>query len=160
MFYDNTRQGSHAVAAYTLVMSILASALLIHQMTGGDSSQFYLPLFETDLGSTMTLYGSILVAFYLLFAAFALLMSSGVKRELRFMILPWILFNAVYTFCLYGYGIWLVYAYYSLLWSVFACLIAFIKASFHVYFHLCVHSQYQLIKLNQMPVIEVFYPQM
>ncbi|XP_037070822.1 uncharacterized protein LOC119091984 [Pollicipes pollicipes] len=160
MFYDNTRQGSHAVAAYTVVMSIVAIIFFTYQIAGGDSSQFYLPLFESNKGSSTTTWGLLLVLLYVIFAALSILMSSGVKRELRFMVLPWIIYNFLYLLLLLVYGTWLVYTYYSLLWSVMACMIIYLLAALHFYLHLCVYSQYQLIKFSQMPIIEVYYPQL
>ncbi|KAF0307374.1 hypothetical protein FJT64_002301 [Amphibalanus amphitrite] len=163
MFYDNTRQGSHAVAAYCLVMNILAIVFVIYQMAGGESSQFYLPLFESNNGgySNSTLgWGLGLILYFVIFASLTLMMSSGVKRELRFMLLPWIIYNFLFVLLMLVFGGWLVYTYYSLLYSVMALVILYLFAALHFYCHLCVYSQYQLIKFNQMPIIEVYYPQL
>ena len=42
------------------------------------------------------------------------MMSSGVKRELRYMILPWLLYNFLFVLLMLVFGGWLVYTYYSL----------------------------------------------
>ena len=46
------------------------------------------------------------------------------------------------------------------LYSVMALVLLYLFAALHFYLHLCVYSQYQLIKFNQMPIIEVYYPQL
>lgn len=163
MFYDNTRQGSHAVAAYCLVMNILSIVFIIYQLCGGESSQFYLPLFEANMGGankTMLWWGPALILYFVLFVAFTWMMSAGVKRDLRFMMLPWLIYNFAFVLLLLVFGGWLVYTYYSLLYSVMSLILIYLFASLHLYCHVCVHSQYQLIKSNQMPIIEVYYPQL
>jgi len=143
-----------------MVTSVVAITFFAYQMAGGDSSQFYLPLFEATAGESMTGFGVLTCAYFALFALFAMLMSMGVKRDLRYMLLPWLLHNVIHVLGLLTFGSWMVYTYYSLLWATMACIFAYLLAALHIYLHVCVHSQYQLIKFGQMPIIEVYYPQL
>ena len=59
-------------------------------------------------------WGLGLIIYFTLFAIFTLMMSSGVKRELRFMLLPWIIYNFLFVLLMLVFGGWLVYTYYSL----------------------------------------------
>lgn len=56
-YYDNTEGGSKACAATTMFFSVFSIIYIIHCMTGGDSSQFFLPLFETDVDSSKAAQG-------------------------------------------------------------------------------------------------------
>ncbi len=52
-WHSNVRDGSVACALYTFFMSVALITYCAYIMTGGDSSQLWLPFFETDLNSTL-----------------------------------------------------------------------------------------------------------
>jgi hypothetical protein len=52
-WHGNVRDGSVAVAIYTFFMSLAVVTYCAYIMTGGDTSQLWLPFFETDLNSTL-----------------------------------------------------------------------------------------------------------
>ena len=52
-WHNNVRDGSLAVAIYTFFMSLAVMTYCVYIMTGGDTSQLYLPFFETDLKDTL-----------------------------------------------------------------------------------------------------------
>lgn len=60
-YYDNTEAGSKACAATTIFFSTFSIIYICHCLSGGDSSQFFLPLFETDVDTSKS---AILVVFY------------------------------------------------------------------------------------------------
>lgn len=51
-YYDNTESGSKACAATTIFFSTFSIIYISHCLSGGDSSQFFLPLFETDVDTS------------------------------------------------------------------------------------------------------------
>ena len=52
-WHNNVRDGSLAVAIYTFFMSLAVVTYCVYIMTGGDTSQLWLPFFETDLKNTL-----------------------------------------------------------------------------------------------------------
>ena len=52
-WHNNVRDGSLAVAVYTFFMSLAVVTYCVYIMTGGDTSQLWLPFFETDLKDTL-----------------------------------------------------------------------------------------------------------
>ena len=52
-WHNNVRDGSLATAIYSLGMSLCCVVYMIYIMAGGDTSQLWLPFFETDLNSTL-----------------------------------------------------------------------------------------------------------
>ena len=56
-WYGDVRSGSVAVSVYTLAMSICLIIYTINVMAGGDSSQLWLPFFETSLKDSSGLGG-------------------------------------------------------------------------------------------------------
>ena len=50
-WHGNVADGSTAAAVYTFSMSVCVVMYAVNIVTGGDSSQLYLPFFETSLAS-------------------------------------------------------------------------------------------------------------
>lgn len=51
-YYDSVKSGSKACAATTIFFSTFSIIYICHCLSGGDSSQFFLPLFETDVDTS------------------------------------------------------------------------------------------------------------
>jgi len=51
-WYNNVVDGSVAVAVYTMAMSVCIITYVAYVMAGGDSTQLWLPFFETNLNTT------------------------------------------------------------------------------------------------------------
>ena len=60
-YYDNTKSGSFAVAATSIFFSVFSFVYVFHCLSGEDSSQFFLPLFETDVNDSK--YLSIILSY-------------------------------------------------------------------------------------------------
>ncbi|KAK7082613.1 hypothetical protein SK128_012361 [Halocaridina rubra] len=156
-YYDNVKSGSKACAATTTFFSTFSIIYICYCLDGGDSSQFFLPLFETDVDTTMKGAGGFMIFFYLLYIIFAGLMVKGVMIDHRGLILPWLIQNFLYILMVIAFALWLQASYYHYLLSVLWTLIYLLFAAAHVYMHRCVKSQYENIKKAQAPnIVQLF----
>jgi len=88
-WHSTVRSGSYAVAGYTLGMALCLLTYTAYIMQGGDSSQFYLPLFETDLNGEMQPAGQFVILYMLAMIVVSLLLMWGIRRDIRGLMLPW-----------------------------------------------------------------------
>merc|ERR1712045_787166 len=124
-WHPTVRSGSYAIAVYTIAMSIIIITYLIDLLNGGDASQFYLPLFETDLHSDAQHAGRFCIIMLMLLILAAVLL------------------------------IWLIFGYYIYLEGVFAALVDFAWMSYNIYCWFVVRNHYRNVKWFQSPDIEV-----
>merc|ERR1712045_495042 len=82
-WHPTVRSGSYAVAGYTLGMALCLLTYTAYIMQGGDSSQFYLPLFETDLNGEMQPAGQFVILYMLAMIVVSLLLMWGIRRDIR-----------------------------------------------------------------------------
>ncbi|XP_076057740.1 septate junction component pasiflora 1 [Oratosquilla oratoria] len=157
-YYDNTYSGSIACAATTTFFSVFSIIYVCHCLDGGDSSQFFLPLFETDVDDTMKYAGGFLLIFYLAYIINAGLMVRGMQMDHRGLMLPWLIQNFFYILLIITFAIWLQASYYHYLLSVLWVCLYSIFAGVHIYMHRCVKSQYERIKTLQSQNIVLLYP--
>ncbi|XP_059479099.1 uncharacterized protein LOC132198851 [Neocloeon triangulifer] len=154
---NDVKTGSYAVAFYTMATSLIIITWTAFEMSGGDSSHFYMPLFETDVRDTMQLFGGLEIVLFLLMIAFSGLMIKGIKISNRGFILPWLWGMAFLIFLQILFGIWLLYGYYIYLQSVMACLVLWIWMGYNIYCWLCVYSFYDILREMQAPNIVLLY---
>lgn len=81
-------------------------------MVGGDSTQLYSPLFETDVRDTMQFWGSLYVTYLLIFIVSSYLIYYGIKIHTRGFLLPWLIQMGIIILFQLLWGIWQLYGYY------------------------------------------------
>jgi len=161
-WYGDVKSGSVAISVYSYVMSILMIVYTINVMTGGDSSQLWLPFFETSLkdstglggpGTTIGSGGFVIIYFlFLLLASF--LLFYGVRRDVRGFMLPWMILMWVAIVFQATFGLWLIFGYYIYLEVIMAAMCDWIWMAFNAYCFFVVRSHYRNVKRKQLPDIE------
>uniref|UniRef100_A0A069DPU2 Putative conserved plasma membrane protein n=1 Tax=Panstrongylus megistus TaxID=65343 RepID=A0A069DPU2_9HEMI len=155
---NDVKSGSRCCAAYTIAMSIILMTFTIYMMCGGDSTQLYLPLFETDIRGSMQFWGSIFLVYYILLILSSISMVMGIDKVHRGLMLPWLILMFIAIAFQALFGLWLLYGYYIYLAVVVPTLMNWLWMAYNIYCWLCVFSQYQIIYEMQTPNIELLYP--
>jgi hypothetical protein len=81
-------------------------------MTGGDSTQLYSPLFETDVRDSMQFWGAIFISYLLMFIVSSFLVYYAIKIQTRGWMLPWLIQMGLIIVFQFLFGIWQLYGYY------------------------------------------------
>uniref|UniRef100_A0A224XZT3 Putative conserved plasma membrane protein n=1 Tax=Panstrongylus lignarius TaxID=156445 RepID=A0A224XZT3_9HEMI len=155
---NDVKSGSRCCAAYTIAMSIILMTFTIYMMCGGDSTQLYLPLFETDVRGSMQFWGGIFLVYYILLILSSISMVMGIDKVHRGLMLPWLILMFIAIAFQALFGLWLLYGYYIYLAVVVPTLMNWLWMAYNIYCWLCVFSQYQIIYEMQTPNIELLYP--
>jgi len=132
-WHSNVRSGSYAVALYTLLLSLCLFTYIAYIMQGGDSSQFYLPLFETDLHGEMQPAGQFILLYLVGMMVASVLLVFGIRRDIRGLVLPWLAGMFAALLFQLMFGMWLVFGYYIYLEGVFAALVDFAWLAYNAY---------------------------
>ncbi|BET01201.1 Hypothetical protein NTJ_14017 [Nesidiocoris tenuis] len=154
----DVKSGSRCCAVYTVAISVILMTFTIYMMCGGDSTQLFLPLFETDVRGSMQFWGSVFLVYFTGLIVSSVLMVIGINILLRGLMLPWLILMAIAVGFQALFGVWLLYGYYIYLAVVVPTLINWLWMGYNIYCILCVYSQYQIIYLMQTPNIELLYP--
>jgi len=154
-WHPNVRSGSYAVAVYTIAMSIIIITYLIDLLNGGDASQFYLPLFETDLHHDAQHAGRFCIIMLTLMAISGVMLIWGIRKDVRGLMLPWMVLWYILCLGQAMFGLWIIFGYYIYLEGVFAALVDFAWMSYNIYCWFVVRNHYRNVKWFQSPDIEV-----
>ncbi|XP_030376068.1 uncharacterized protein LOC115625224 [Scaptodrosophila lebanonensis] len=155
---DNVRTGSYAVAAYTASLSAVLITLIVYMLCGGESAQLYSPLFETDIRTTMPVWGSFYIIYFILIIIASYLVYYGIKINTRGWLLPWLILVGLAILFQFCWSLWLIGGYYIYLEQTFSALLNFVWVAYNVYCWLVVFSQYQIFLVLQNPNIELLMP--
>uniref|UniRef100_A0A1B6C5B8 Uncharacterized protein n=1 Tax=Clastoptera arizonana TaxID=38151 RepID=A0A1B6C5B8_9HEMI len=150
--------GSKCVAVYSIAASVIFITFTAYMMLGGDSTQLYHPLFETDVRYSMQFYGWSYILYFMLLILASVMMIRGIDLMHRGLMLPWLSLVAFVTFLQFLFSIWLLYGYYIYIVIVIPALVNWLWMGYNIYCWLCVFSQYQIIYQMQSPNIELLYP--
>ncbi|KAJ8923498.1 hypothetical protein NQ315_010076 [Exocentrus adspersus] len=155
---DKLKTACVAIAYYTVAMSIVLMTFIIFDMTGGDSTQLYNPLFEADVRLSMQVIGALLIIYFIGLIATAVWLVVGINKYIRGLMVPWMVgFGLAIAFQLV-FGLWLLGGYYIYLDAVFYAFIIWCWMAYHIYLWLVVYSQYKVIEEMQSPNIELLWP--
>jgi len=157
-WHPNVKSGSYAVALYTGLLSICLISYTANILNGGDSSQFYLPLFESGLGKTQdsVISGAVfIIIFFVFFALSSGLLVFGLRSDIRGLMLPWMVGMAAVVLFQATFGLWLIFGYYIYLESVFAALVCWAWMAYNIYCYYVVRSHFTNVKWFQSPDIQV-----
>lgn len=81
-------------------------------LCGGESSQLYTPLFETDIRHSMIVYGILFILYFVALCVVSYLIYYGIQIATRGWLLPWLILFGLGIFYQLLFGIWLLYGYY------------------------------------------------
>ena len=154
-WHSTVRAGSFAVAVYTMALSLCIITYLINIINGGDSSQFYLPLFEADLHSSTQHAANFCIIMFTLLIVWSGMLMWGIKHDVRGLMLPWLVHVTVLLTGQLMFGLWLIFGYYIYLEGVFASLVNLAWWAYNVYCWWVVRNHYRNVKWFQSPDIEV-----
>ncbi|XP_076261846.1 septate junction component pasiflora 1 [Rhynchophorus ferrugineus] len=158
IWIDNLKTACKAICFYTVAISIVLMTFIVFNMTGGDSTQLYNPLFEADVRYSMQVVGGIMLAYFCILILSAVLLVFGLNVMIRGLMLPWmILFGTAIAFQLI-YGLWLLGGYYIYIDTVLYTLILWCWMAYNIYCWLVVYSQYSVFMELQSANIELLWP--
>ena len=158
-WHNNVRDGSIAVSIYTFFCSVFVTTYTAYVMAGGDSSQLWLPFFETSLNDgTLTGAGTFVLFYFVLLALLSVLLTVGLFTDIRGLIIPWLVVMVLAILFQATFGLWLIFGYYIYLEVVFVALCDWLWMSVNIYAWLVVRSHYRNVRLFQSPDIEYLDP--
>ncbi len=153
-WHNNVRDGALAVAVYSIFLCVFVLTYTVYVMCGGDSSQLWLPFFETNLNNSLTAWGTIVLVYFVLLLVCSFMLAVGVRRDVRGLMIPWMVGMAIVVLFQAGFGLWMIFGYYIYLEVVFVALCCWLWMGINAYAWLAVRSHYRNVKMYQSPEIE------
>ena len=88
-WHNNVLDGSVAVAVYTMSMSVCLITYTSYGISGGDSSQLWLPFFETNMNTTSQPVGIFIILYLAVLTLASALLIFAVFTFIRGLFIPW-----------------------------------------------------------------------
>jgi len=158
-FYRDVEKAVVAIALYTGLGSVISMTYTIYVMSGGDSSNPYMPFFETDRSLSTFVWGGFALLFFWLFIVSSTLLVWGVVSEIRGWMLPWFIQMAFILLLQTYFALHWLFDYYIYLDQIFAMLCLFLWMAYNIYTMLAVHSVYKIIVEKQNPRAFEYVPE-
>lgn len=155
---DNLKTSCRVIAFYTVAISIVLMTFIVFDMTGGDSTQLYNPLFEADVRLSMQVVGGFMLLYFIYLIVAAILLVVGMQKMNRGFMLPWMVGFGIAVLFQLVFGLWLLGGYYIYLECVFYTFIIWCWMTYNGYCWLVVYSQYKEFEAMQSPNIELLWP--
>lgn len=155
---NNLKTSCRVIAFYTVAISIVLMTFIVFDMTGGDSTQLYNPLFEADVRYSMQVIGSLLLLYFIYLIAASVLLIVGMQKMNRGLMLPWMVGFGIAVLFQLVFGLWLLGGYYIYLDCVLYTFIIWCWMTYNGYCWLVVYSQYKVFEQMQSPNIELLWP--
>lgn len=155
---NNLKTSCRVIAFYTVAISIVLMTFIVFDMTGGDSTQLYNPLFEADVRYSMQVIGTLLLLYFIYLIAASALLIVGMQKMNRGLMLPWMIGFAIAVLFQLVFGLWLLGGYYIYLECVLYTLVIWCWMTYNGYCWLVVYSQYKVFEQMQSPNIELLWP--
>lgn len=158
LWIEDIKEACKVIAFYVCAVSIVLITFIIFDLTGGDSTQLYNPLFEADIRKSMQIVGGFALTFLLLLIISCGLLIIGLRNMTRGLMLPFLVGFGMLILFQFIFGLWLLGGYYIYLQVVLYTLCIWLWMSYNVYCWLAVYSQYLVFKKLQSPNIELLIP--
>ncbi|XP_044256575.1 uncharacterized protein LOC123006273 [Tribolium madens] len=155
---NDLKTSCKVIAFYTVAMSIVVMTFIVFDMSGGDSTQLYNPLFEADIRYSMQVVGGCLLVYFILLIASAIILVVGLQKMNRGMMLPWLIAFGIVVLFQLVFGLWLLGGYYIYIETVLHTFVIWCWMTYNGYCWLVVYSQYQVFEEMQSPNIELLWP--
>ena len=147
--------GSKLIAFYTAFLHFVVMFYCADLLRGGRSDDVASPFFHMD--KSIKPFATFGIIYCVCFIFFSFLLYLGIKKEIRFLYLFWIICTLVELLGIFFTGLFLIYRYRYFSYAIFSFFTLWIYGSYHFYLWWVIISQYYYLKVFQEPTFLVLY---